>query len=154
MKYTNETTIKLPIAKVIELFDSPDNIKHWQPGLVSFEAVSGTPGQVGAKSRLKYNNNGRKIEMVETITVRNLPQEFSGTYETKGVYNVCKNFFTAVDANTTKYVSENEFQFSGFMKLIGWLMPGSFKGESQKYLDNFKAFAETGKSILDSETMH
>jgi hypothetical protein len=28
------------------------------------------------------------------------------------------------------------------MKLIGWLMPGTFKKQSQKYLDLFKSFAE------------
>lgn len=28
------------------------------------------------------------------------------------------------------------------MKLFGWLMPGAFKKQSQKYLDMFKEFAE------------
>lgn len=148
MKHTSEITIKQPIDKVIELFDNPDNLKHWQPGLLSFEPISGTPGQPGAKSRLKFDMNGRQIEMIETVTVRNLPSEFSGTYEAKGVYNVSKNYFSAIDAGTTKFVSENEFQFSGFMKIIGWLMPGSFKKQSYKYLENFKAFAEEGKSVL------
>jgi carbon monoxide dehydrogenase subunit G len=148
MKYTSEIIINQPIERVVELFDDPNNLKHWQPGLVSFEAISGTPGQAGAKSKLTYNMNGRHIEMIETITVRNLPAEFSGTYEAKGVYNVVKNFFSAVDANTTKIVAENEFRFSGFMKLLGWLMPGVFRKQSEQYLKDFKAFAETGKSVL------
>ena len=84
----------------------------------------------------------REIEMIETITRRNLPAEFHGTYEAKGVYNIQKNFFTALGENRTKWVSESEFKFSGMMKLMGWLMPGAFKKQSQKYLDDFKAFAE------------
>ncbi len=45
MQYTNEVIINLPVDKVVELFDNPDNMKYWQPGLVSFENISGTPGQ-------------------------------------------------------------------------------------------------------------
>ena len=142
MKYTNEIEIDLPVEKVIELFDEPENLKHWQPGLVSFEHVSGTPGQPGAKSRLKYKMGSREIEMIETITKRDLPREFAGIYEAKGVYNVISNKFTPLGGHKTKWVAENEFQFSGFMKLFGWLMPGSFKKQGQKFLDDFKKFAE------------
>ena len=142
MKYTMETEINLPVERVIELFDDPDNLKEWQPGLKSFEHISGTPGQPGAKSKLLFQMGNREIEMIETITVRNLPDEFSGTYEAQGVFNIVKNKFIPVSENKTRYVTEQEFQFKGFMKLIGWLMPGSFKKESQKYLENFKAFAE------------
>jgi carbon monoxide dehydrogenase subunit G len=142
MKYTVETEINLPIARVVELFDDPENLKHWQPGLISFELISGTPGQTGAKSKLKYKMGKREIEMIETITVRNLPQEFSGTYEAKGVFNIVKNYFRPVSDNKTKYINETEFQFSGFMKLIGFLMPGAFRKESEKYLRQFKEFAE------------
>lgn len=101
MKFTNEITIDLPRARVIELFDNPDNMKHWQPGLVSFEHVSGTPGQPGATSRLKYAQGRREGEMIETITVRNLPDEFSGTYDSKGIRNIVKNYFRAPTPTTT-----------------------------------------------------
>jgi len=142
MKYTVETEINLPIARVVELFDDPENLKHWQPGLLSFEPISGTPGQPGAKSKLKYKMGKRDIEMIETITVRNLPDEFSGTYEAKGVFNIVKNYFRPVSENKTKYINESEFQFNGFMKLIGFLMPGAFRKESEKYLMRYIEIAE------------
>ena len=142
MKYQNEIVIDLPVEKVVALFDDPENLKHWQPGLQSFEHISGTPGQPGAKSRLQYKMGNRDIEMIETITKRNLPEEFSGTYEAKGVYNIISNHFIPVGENKTKWVTETEFQFSGFMKLMGWFMPGAFKKQSQKFLEQFKAFAE------------
>lgn len=142
MKYTTEITIDLPVNKVVELFDNPDNLKHWQPGLVSFEHLSGTPGQAGAKSKLKYKMGSREIEMIETIIKRDLPKEFTGTYEAKGVYNKQVNRFVTVGNNKTKWISETEFQLSGFMKIIGFLMPGTFKKQSLKFLEQFKAFAE------------
>lgn len=142
MKYTTEIEINLPIEKVIELFDNPSNLKKWMERLQSFEPISGIPGQAGAKSRLRFKMGKRDIEMIETITVRNLPAEFSGTYEAKGVFNIVKNSFFALPANRTKYVSEQEFQFKGFMKIIGLLMSGTFKKQSCKYLNDFKTFAE------------
>jgi carbon monoxide dehydrogenase subunit G len=59
MKYTNEIEVNLPVSRFIELFDNPDNLKHWMPGLQSFEAISGTPGQEGAKARLKFKMGKR-----------------------------------------------------------------------------------------------
>ena len=142
MKFTVKIKINLARNKVIELFDSTENLKKWQPILLSFEHQSGTPGEVGAKSRLQYKTGKREIEMVETITVKNLPDEFSGIYEAKGVRNEVKNYFYKVDKNTNKWVSENEFRCSGFMKIIAFFMPGSFKKETMKYLEYFKEFSE------------
>lgn len=47
--------------------------------------MSGINWKKGAKSKLVFNENGRKTEMIETFTVSNFPDEFSAKYETKGV---------------------------------------------------------------------
>lgn len=79
---------------------------------------------------------------IKTITVRNLPDEFSGTYDAKEVFNIVKNKFISLSDNETKYISEQEFQFSGFMKIIGFLMPSAFKKQSMESLSDFKSFVE------------
>jgi len=142
MKYSTEITIALPVEKVVELFDNPENLKYWQPGLESFEHLSGTPGHAGAKSRLRYKMGKRTVEMIETITKRDLPDIFSGTYEAQGVLNISVNRFVPLSDNSTKYISEQEFRFKGMMKLMAMLMPGMFKKQSLKYLQDFKTFAE------------
>jgi len=142
MKYSEEIVINKPVEKVVELFDNPDNLKKWMEGLQSFEPLSGEPGQPGARSRLKFKMGNREIEMIETIITRKLPEEFSGTYEIKGVFNIVKNRFIRLPDNKTKYITEQEFQFKGFMKFIAILMPGIFKKQSRKYLTDFKKFVE------------
>lgn len=142
MKYITEIEINKPVDKVIALFDNPDNFEKWMDGLQSFVHISGTPGQVGAKSLLKFKMGKREVEMIETVTVRNLPHEFTGSYEAKGVYNIVKNKFIELPGSRTKYISEQEFKFKGFMKLFGLIMPGMFKKQSMKYLTDFKNFAE------------
>lgn len=143
MKYTVEVEIKKPIEQVIALFDNPKHMPKWMDGLESFEHLSGTPGQPGAKSKLKFRMGKREMEMIETVITRKLPEEFSGSYEMNGVKNIVKNKFIKTSENSTKYISECEFQFTGFMKIIAFLFPGSFKKQSLKYMNNFKRFAES-----------
>jgi len=142
MQYTNDIVINIPLKKVILLFENPENMSKWQPELISFEHISGEPGKEDAKSRLKYKMGKREIEMIETITKNNLPVQFDGTYVAKGVFNEISNRFIAVSENKTKWISHNIFKFSGFMKIIGILMPGSFSKQSCRYMEQFKEFAE------------
>lgn len=152
MNSTVEIEINLPREEVVKLFDSQENCFKWQEGLQSFEHLSGEPGQPGAQSKLVYQMGKRRIEMIETITTRNLPDEFSGTYDAKGVHNVVENRFIEIGPDKTKWESENEFQFTGFMRLIGFFMGSAFPKQSLKYLKNFKAFAEEGKDVRDQSS--
>ncbi|MFY0626855.1 MAG: SRPBCC family protein [Reichenbachiella sp.] len=142
MKYTVEIELNISRSRTVELFDNSDNMTHWQPDLISFTPISGEPGKVGAKSKLVYKMGKRVVEMVETITKNELPNELSGTYEAKGVYNIISNRFEMIDETKTLWISENEFQFSGFMKLIGVFMKGSFPKQTLKFMNQFKEFAE------------
>jgi len=89
-----------------------------------------------------YKMGSCEIEIIESITVKNIHDEFSGTYEAKGFWNEVKKKIYEINKNTTKWVYENEFKCSGFMKIIAWLMLGNFKKETNKHLIRFKEFAE------------
>lgn len=143
MKYSQSIEINLARDKVIELFDNPENMKHWQPGFISAQPLSGEIGQAGSKTLLKYRMGRRVVEMIETISVRNLPEEFSGTYEARGVWNEVNNFFHETAEGRTSWRAENEFRFKGFMKLMAAIMPGAFRKQSFKYMKLFKEFAES-----------
>ncbi|MDF0708860.1 SRPBCC family protein [Flagellimonas okinawensis] len=150
MKYTTEIVVDVPRHEFIQKMDDPENMKHWQKGLIGFEQLSKNPGQEGSRMSLSYEMGKRKMDMVETIIKRNLPEELHMTYDTKGVHNIQKNYFKE-EGDKTRWVSESEFQFSGLgMKLMGLLMPGAFKKQSLKYMEDFKAFAEKGESVLNS----
>jgi len=142
MRYTSELRVNLPRQRMIDLFDDPENMRKWQPGLVSFEHQSGEPGQPGAKSKLLYDMNGRKVELIETIVSRNLPDEFSGTYETQGVHNLNENRFYEDGPERTRWVLDTEFHFSGFMKIMAFFMGGAFRKQTMEHMTNFKKFAE------------
>ena len=151
MKYQVEEIIDLPLEETVNKLDNPENMQHWQQGLVNYKQLSGTPGEVGATMQLDYDMGKRKMSLTETIIKRELPGEFHTSYETKGVYNLQQNYFEALADGRTKWTSNAEFRFAGIgMKLMGFLMPGVFKKQSKKYMSDFKAFAERGVSVKDS----
>lgn len=142
MKYTVEIEINKPIDKVVELFDNEDNLFKWMNGLQTIEHLEGKPGEKGSTTKMLFKDGRREIEMIETLIEYNLPEAFIATYEAKGVYNLAKISFIPVTEGKTRYVSEQEFQLKGFVKVFGLVMPGMFKKQTMKYLTMFKEFAE------------
>lgn len=142
MNYTVTVEIDVPRARVVELFDNPDLYPKWQECLVSLERLEGDPGQVGTRTRLRHQMGRRKYEMVETVTVRDLPDVFTATYEADGVWNEAVNRFTEREGGGTRWTIETEFHCKGFMRVMAFLMPGMFKKETQKVMNAFKVFAE------------
>ena len=148
MTFNVELTIDLPRDQVIKKMDNVDNMKHWQRGLISAEHISGTPGEVGAKMQLNYKFGKREMNLVETITKRNFPEEFHANYNSKGMYNMQQNFFEVTSGGKTKWISKCEFIPTSFMmKIMATIMPGVFRKQSKKYMIDFKNFAENEISV-------
>jgi|AVFP01.1.fsa_nt_gi hypothetical protein len=153
MKYSCEIVIHRPVTEVISKLDSPQNLKHWQAGLVATEHISGTPGEFGAKMKMKYRFGKREMELTETIIKRAFPEEFHAAYTTKGMRNIQKNYFRPTKKGHTKWISESEFQPTSLrMRALLFLMPSAFKKQSFRYMSDFKSFVEEGKSVHNAQT--
>ena len=138
MRYKCEIEIDLPREEMIAKLDSAENMYKWQKGLISHEFLKGEPGEVGSTMKLKYKMGKREVEMVETIVKKNLPDEWVMQYEAKGVHNEVGNHFIDLGNGKTKWVTDNYFKMKGMMKIFAVLMPGMFKKQSMKYLQDFK----------------
>ncbi|ALV46413.1 hypothetical protein MB46_13890 [Arthrobacter alpinus] len=143
MEYTQEIVVNVPRDRFLELFDNPSLMSHWQKGLLSFEPLTGVPGQNGATSKLVYKRGRGTLEMVETILRRQLPDHFDGSYDANGVHNISNNQFIDLDGTATKWVAHNIFELKGFMKVIGLLFGFTFRKETLKTMEAFKNFAES-----------
>lgn len=151
MQYTTKVLIKKPLKDVVKKMNSFESKKHWQTGLISTEHISGTPGKFGSKLKHNYNYGSRKIELIETITKHNLPREIHVTYSTKGMLNIQENYFETNAQGFTYWISENELKPMTFgMNALLFLMPLTFKKQTQIYMTNFKRFVENGTSIYNA----
>ena len=144
MKFTCSVTINLPRKNVVDLWQDPNNLKHWQDGFIDFKHLEGDPGTVGAVSRMRYKIRNRELELVETIKHMNLPEEMTATYESKPMNNTMHNTFTMVTDTVTRWDAEIHYtEMNGFVvKLMAKLFPNMFKKQAQKWFDQFKEFAE------------
>ncbi|MBF8151331.1 SRPBCC family protein [Winogradskyella sp. F6397] len=148
MEYTTEILIKKSISEVIKKYSSIGNLKHWQEGLVSTEHISGTPTELGAKMKLTFSFGNRKMEIIETVTKQEFPNELHVTYTTNGVRNIQENYFKVIENNATQWISKTKCQPTSLkMSLMLFLMPSVFKKQTATYMSNFKNFVEQGTSI-------
>ncbi|GAA0763853.1 SRPBCC family protein [Psychroflexus lacisalsi] len=147
MKYITEVIIDKPRQEIIDAFENPDLLPHWQRGLKRSRVISGENGEVGTKRKLYITMEGQSIKMTETILKKDLPNEWHGRYTSKGMESTQKNYFEAINENQTKWTSYSEFKFSGFMVLVSKLLPDIFKKRSKVVQQDFKAFIEEGKSV-------
>lgn len=161
MKYTVSIEIALPRERVAQLLADPAYLPQWLRGMVLHEPLSGVHGQVGTKSRVVLQTGQQKFEAIETITRREpadlhgIPKESVVCFEREivgeGMWSAARERLTEAGPETTLWVSENEYRFSGLvMRLVGLLMPGTFRKQSMQHMQDFKAFAEQGKDVREA----
>ena len=161
MKYTLWIEIALPLERVAQLLADPANIPKWLRGVVLHEPLNGLHGQVGTRSRVVMETGQQKFEGTETITrrepadLRGIPKgsvvHFEREIVGEGMWSAVHERLTEAGANTTLWVSENEYRFSGLlMRLVGLLMPGTFRKQSLQHMQDFKAFAEQGQDVREA----
>ncbi len=162
MKYTVSIEISVPQERVVQLLADPAHMPKWLRGLVLHEPLSGVHGQVGTKSRVVLQMGQQKFEGTETITrrepadLREIPTgsvvHFEREIVGEGMWSAAHERLTEAGPETTLWVSENEYRFSGvLMRLVGALMPGAFRKQSLLHMQDFKAFAELGKDVREAK---
>jgi hypothetical protein len=161
MKYTNSIEIALPREKVAQLLADPAHMPKWLRGMVLHEPVNGIHGQLSTKSRVVMQSGKREIECIETITRREpadlheIPKEIVVHFDREivgaGMWSAVRDRLTETNAETTLWESESEYRFSSLlMRLVGLVMPGAFRKQSQQHMQDFKAFAEQGKDVREA----
>jgi carbon monoxide dehydrogenase subunit G len=145
MKYTVNIDIDRPKDEVVSLFHNPEHYLKWMNGLQKHEIIKGEFGKVGTISKFQFKMGKREMIMEEEVLKSDLPNEHIVSYKAGKVCNEVCNRFEEISENQTRVYNDQAFQFKGFMKLMGWFMPGAFKKQSMKYLVDFKNFVEQEK---------
>ena len=144
MKFKLELLLNRPRLEVWKAFDNVENMKLWQPSLTSVEALSGTPGQPGAVSKLTYEVGNREFTLIEKVTRRDEPRQFDGVYENQFADNTVKNSFAEQGTDQTLWVVETEFVFKTLlMKIMGPLSKKNYVRRTQRDMERFKELVES-----------
>jgi len=129
---------------VWKAFDNPENMKKWQKTLVSFEPVSGIPGQPGAISKLTYKEKERQFTLTEKVTYREEPNRFESIFENNFASNTVNNVFVEQGTGQTLWKVETKYKFKTLiMKILGPLVKKNYVARSQRDMERFKDMVES-----------
>ena len=144
MKFTCSIDINKPRETVVALFEDPQYLGEYQDGFISKELESGESMQTGAVSTMYYKQGKGQMKLTETILKNELPDIFISSYHHKHMDNTMTCRFETLSNNQTRYTSEIHYTaFRGFLpRILARLFPSMFKKQVQKWLTNFKHFAE------------
>ncbi len=143
MNYTVSNTINKSLEEVIKKFKDPEGLKHWMEGLQRIEYISGTPGEVGAKSNLHFLHKKKEMKISETVLEQNLPNQMKFSYQSPMGNNEVEMLFEETSDGKVKQTNNSYFELKGVMKIMGFIGKGMFKKQSLKYMDAFKAYVES-----------
>lgn len=144
MKYSLEIEINKPKEEVVKLFQDRDNFKEWQPQLISSELLAGQAGEEGSRYKIEVSMGKKTMEMTETVLINALPDHYQIKYDASGNINIMDFWFSEITPTSTKLVAQSYFHCKGLMmKLMSYLMPGAFKKQTSKYMNDFKSFVES-----------
>ncbi|MCY1071303.1 SRPBCC family protein [Nannocystis sp. RBIL2] len=162
MKFTVSIEIALPRERAAQMLADPAHLPKWLRGLVLHEPLKGAHGQLGTTSRVVLQMGKQKFECTETVTRRepvdlhDIPSgsvvHFDREIVGDGMWSAVRDRLTEAGPQTTLWESESEYRFSGLMmRMVGLLMPGVFRKQSQQHMQDFKAFAERGEDVRDAK---
>ncbi len=144
MRYTVSNIIDRPLDEVIEKFKEPEGAKHWMEGLKEIEPISGTPGEVGAKTNFHFLYKNKEMVIEETILEQDFPRQIKFAYHSSMGYNEVEMIFEPLSESSVKQINNSYFQHKGIMKVLGFLFKGFFKKQSMTYMNGFKRYVEEG----------
>jgi len=144
MKFDCSVEINEKLEKVIHLFDNVDHLEYWQEGFISHTPLANKTAAYHSRAKLVYKMAGKSMNLLETIYIKNLPEELYALYEHVHMDNTMRTSFTASSTTTTVYRVEIEYLkfYSLIPKLMAKFFPSMFQKQTQKWLDNFKQFVE------------
>ena len=141
-------TIQQPVEKVWALLMDPENLKHWLTGFVSLEQLSGKADEPGSTSKMTFKENGKLVEVIETITVSKPNQQFAFNMKHKSFENET-DIRLIPFGNRTEMMQTVQFSPKGtLMKIMTPLLKGVMKKRMTNELLAFKKFAESKSLIL------
>jgi uncharacterized protein YndB with AHSA1/START domain len=135
-------TINASPQKVWEHLMNPDNLKHWLTGFVSARHLSGTIGEAGSISQLKFTERGKEMEVTETVLFSNPNQRYNFRMESAS-FSTENDIRLISFGNRTELIQTVQFQPNGFlMKLLAPFIKGEMKKRMLNELLKLKNFIE------------
>ena len=146
MNFRKEITIDADRETVWRIFDDPEYASKWQPALKSQTHLSGPPDEVGAKSELIYDHNGRDLRVVATLTAKREFEFMAAIYDSDWSRTTISNRFESTADNQTRWAFEMEIRFKGIYKFFAMFLRKTMRSRGDDEMRRLKELIESAPS--------
>jgi len=143
MKTKFEVVIDASREDVWAAFDNPDNVPRWQSRFDGYTLKAGERGEPGSIAELVFDERGRKVRLIETITEKRKPDFLAAVYESPHGSTIIVNHFESLDDGGTRWSSWCNFRFRGLMRFMSLFVAGVIRRRTQGDMERFKLMVET-----------
>jgi hypothetical protein len=143
MKYQGEITIAAEPEFVWKIFDDPESTRIWQPYLKTYKQLSGTAGEVGSVYELVFDNNGRDIKAIATLTEKREYEVMASRIDSESSLATVVNRFEPIDNNQTRWIFSVEYRFKGLYRFVAFFLRKSMRTRGANEMRNFKQLVES-----------
>jgi uncharacterized protein YndB with AHSA1/START domain len=143
---TIQLTIEIdkPVEDVWNLFHDETKMPEWLIGFDSIKQIEGEDRKVGSKYKLFFDENGKTIEMEETVTAYEPNRLYANSMKTDVMDTITTMNFTP-SATGTKLVVESTFTGIGVVANLMLRMGLSYI--ENRYKQSYQKFKELAESL-------
>ena len=92
--FDNVVEVNKPIEKTFAEFNDVSNMYKWIPGFQFIEPISGWPNEVGSKWKLVVKQEGKRMELIKTMTAYKENEVFAFNLSNEMMSNDIEIVFT------------------------------------------------------------
>ena len=141
MRSVVDLEIDAPRETVAELYSNPANNPRWMDDLERNEPISGVLGEPGSRYRMVSRDSD--MHFVVTVVSLQLPENVRLHLDWKQSAVDINVDFVQLDVGKTRFISTEDFRFSGFFPRLGGLLARrAIRAAHRRHMVAFKRFAE------------
>lgn len=142
LEYESRVAVDLPRDRVWEKFNDESKMSEWLTGLQSIELIEGERGKPGSRYKLIIENEGERVEILETMKEIRPPGLYSFTLEAEPLVNEVTVTFNEADGKTEIVQKEAVTGKTLVWRSLFYWLQSTFQRNSKQNLINFKQYAE------------
>ncbi|MBN2598601.1 MAG: SRPBCC family protein [Marinifilaceae bacterium] len=149
-EYQLETEINRPVEEVFQLFNDHNRLSEWLTEVKSFKSIAETEDKVGSKYKLMIDNDGKIVELIETLTGYKENEMLEMDF-TAGWMHKYNQFSFKKSDNGTKIIAGYSIEGTNpFAKSLFLFFTKTFQEIDSTNLARFKNFAEKQPILIES----
>ena len=142
ISYTNEITVDKSIKEAWGVMQDESKTKDWVTGMKSMELVSGDNNEVGSVRKIIMENNGKEMEIMETLMTLKEFEQIGMKFDNEFMENMY-NMYVAEKDGKTVIRAESVSKGKGMIARSMFALSGStMKEEDMKMLEKLKTLIE------------